>query len=237
MSSTAESTSVMVTGADRGIGLGLVTHYLKQGGTVVATTRREQPGESLAGLAEQYPEQLNVMTLDAGDEASIAAFGKQLDADGVTLNVIINNAGVSLGEPFGEWTAQHFATHLAVNTIGPGLIVQAIKPSLKAGSVVINITSGMASAEYNVGAENALDAYAVSKCGLNILTRRLAEKLRTESIALVAMSPGWVQTEMGGKEAPTTIDDAVQQMTSTIATLGMDHTGTFIGPKGEPCAW
>ncbi|MBB6430258.1 SDR family NAD(P)-dependent oxidoreductase [Algisphaera agarilytica] len=237
MSSTEGSSSVMVTGADRGIGLGLVTHYLQQRGEVIATTRREQAGEALAALAGQYPEQLKVLTLDVGDETSIATFGKQLESDGVTLDVVINNAGVSLGEPFGEWTAQHFATHLAVNTVGPGLIVQAIKPSLKAGSVVINITSGMASAEYNVGAENPLDAYAVSKCGLNILTRRLSEKLRAENIALIAMSPGWVQTEMGGKEAPTTVDDAVQQMTSTIATLGMDHTGTFIGPEGQACAW
>lgn len=227
----------MVTGADRGIGLGLVGHYLSEGCAVVATTRRVKPGEALAALAQQYPETLTVLPLDASDETSIDAFGRQLESDGVTLDVVINNAGVSLGEPFGEWTAPHFAKHLAVNTVGPGLIVQAIRPLLKSGSVVLNITSGMASAELNIGPDNPLDAYAVSKCGLNILTRRLAEKLRAQGIALIAMSPGWVQTQMGGEEAPTTVKEAVEQVTGTIARLGMEHTGTFIGPEGNPCPW
>lgn len=227
----------MVTGADRGIGLGLVEHYLSAGSSVVATTRRDKPGDALAMLAEEYSETLKVRSLDVGDEASVAAFGRALTESGVLFDLVINNAGISLGEGFGEWTASHFAEHFAVNTFGPVLTVQAIRPCLKAGSVVINMSSGMASAELNIGPENPLDAYAASKCALNILTRRLAEKLRPDDIAVVAMSPGWVQTEMGGKDATDTVDEAVAKMTRTIAKLGMGDTGRFIGPEGNSCPW
>ncbi|MEM0913862.1 MAG: SDR family oxidoreductase [Planctomycetota bacterium] len=228
--------TTLITGADRGIGLGLARHYVGQGSNVIATTRRDRPGAALAEIDETHGH-LRVMSLDAGDEASIHAFGERLVAGGITLDLVINNAGVSLGEPFGDWSFDHFTRHFHVNTVGPSMVVQAIKPSLKEGSKVIQMTSGMASAELNLGPDNPLDAYAVSKCGLNILTRRLAEKLRPEGIAIVAMSPGWVQTDMGGEGATHTVEEAVATMTSTIARLGMDDTGAFVGPEGKPCPW
>ncbi|MEM6550636.1 MAG: SDR family oxidoreductase [Planctomycetota bacterium] len=236
MARSDETPSMMVTGADRGIGLGLVRHYLEQGCTVIATTRRDTPGQALSALADRH-DRLRVLSLDCSNETSINAFGKRLVAENVTLDVAINNAAISLDEPYGQWTAEHFATHLMVNTIAPALLVQAMQPVLQPGSIVIQMSSGMASAEYNVNADGPLDAYAASKSALNLLTRRLAEKLRPQAIAVVAMSPGWVQTEMGGEGATDTVEEAVQKMTGTIAKLGMDDTGRFIGPEGKPLAW
>ncbi|MEM6391434.1 MAG: SDR family oxidoreductase [Planctomycetota bacterium] len=231
-----ENQSVMVTGVDRGIGLGLVRHYAKQGCAVWATTRRDRAGEALTALTERH-NGLRVVRLDCSNQSSITGLGQQLQAEGVALDLAINNAGISLEQPFGQWTAEHFASHFMVNTIAPALIVQAIQPVLKPGSTVIQMSSGMASAEYNVNADAPLDAYAASKSALNLLTRRLAEKLRPDRVALVAMSPGWVQTEMGGEGATDTVEEAVKKMTTTIAGLSLDDTGRFIGPAGGALAW
>ena len=95
----------------------------------------------------------------------------------------------------------------------------------------------MGSIELNINPENPLDAYAVSKCALNILSRRLAEKLRPRGITVVSMNPGWVRTDMGGHEAPTTVDEAVDEMTSTIDSINAEDTGKFLASDGSEIPW
>ena len=233
----SSSNNILITGTDRGIGLGLVRHYLDKGESVVATSRRPEPSGELADLAKTYADRIRLMSLDVVDEDSLVRFGDAIRGEGISFKTVISNAGVTVAEDFGRWTAKVFTTNFLVNTVGPALLIQAIEPSLKSGAKVVHISSGMGSIERNINPENGLDAYAVSKCGLNILSRRLAEKFKPRGIIVLSLDPGWVRTDMGGPEAPTEVSEAVQNITSTIERAGVEDTGNFLSSAGSRIPW
>lgn len=224
--------TLLVTGASRGMGRGYVERYLREGWRVVATSRAAL---DLPELQDEQGDRLVTARLDVDDEASVAALGELLA--GETLDLVINNAGVSLDEPFGKWTAAAFERSFRTNTIGPALVAQAVAPRMRDGATLVNVSSGMGSIGLGLNPTDGLDAYAASKAALGMLTRRLAEKLRPRGIVVVAISPGWVQTEMGGAGAPTPVEVAVEQVAETIATLSSDATGRFLSERGEELPW
>ena len=217
--------------------MGFVRHYLQLGKQVVATVRNPPDSGVLAELAANFPTQLQVLQLDTGDEASIGEFADDVKQRNISFGIVINNAGVSAEESFGQWTAATFAEHFLVNAVGPALVIQAIAACLEQGGKVIQMSSGMGSIELNINPNNGRDAYAASKSALNILTRRLAEKLRSSRIAVFAMNPGWVKTDTGGEQAPTSVADAVEQMAATIDRIGDDATGSFLAGDGAGIPW
>ena len=234
---STSNNNILITGADRGIGLALVRHYAEKGQSVVATSRRAEPSDELSDLTKNYAGRIRLMSLDVADEESISQFGDEIRNREITFATVISNAGVSVAEDFGLWTAEGFTTNFLVNAVGPALLVQAIESSLESGAKVVCISSGMGSIERNINPENGLDAYAASKCGLNILSRRLAEKLRPRGIIVMSLDPGWVRTDMGGPDAPTEIDDAVGKITLTIEKAGMGDAGSFLSNNGSRIPW
>ncbi|WP_232285916.1 SDR family NAD(P)-dependent oxidoreductase [Aquimarina agarilytica] len=231
-----KSQSVLITGANRGLGFGFLTHYLKQGNTVIATCRNSDI-TVFDSLIKDYPNQLLIENLELTSEQSILNFAQKIKENKVTFDLVINNAGISIEENFGNWTAATFETNFKVNTIGPALLIQAISPFLKQGSKLVQMSSGLGAIALNINPEGPYDAYAVSKASLNILTKRIATKFYTQQIIVVAINPGWVQTDMGGAEATSTIDEAIKNMTSTINVLSLKNTGTFISDTGELLPW
>ncbi len=228
---------VLITGANRGIGLGFVKKYLQSNYFVVATTRNVEKQGALFQLAKENPNQLLIVKLEVTSTSSITTFKEELKQLEVIFDIIINNAGVSLEEPFGKWTPEVFENNIRVNTIGPALVAQAVVPFLGNNSKLVQVSSGMGSLELNINPEAALDAYAVSKAGLNLLTKRLASKFHTNGIIVVAINPGWVQTDMGGTEAPVTVENVVNNMVLTINKLVLASSGTFISDEGNLIPW
>ena len=229
--------SVLITGANRGIGLGLVTYYLEKGVSVLATAKNPKKSEALQKLQKEYDKQLWLFELDVTSEMSITNFTKQLKELGTTISIVINNAGISVEEEFGQWTMATFETHFKVNYIGPALVSQAVLPFMGIGAKLIQFSSGMGSLKWNINPKNGLDAYAASKCALHSLTIRLAEKLKDKQITVIALNPGWVRTAMGGPEATTSISEAVENMAQTISQLTLKDTGRFISDTGESIPW
>ncbi len=227
--------NVLITGASRGIGLGLAKQYLKEGCAVAATATDPENTAVFAELKAEYGDTFFPVKLNLTDEASICALREKLA--GFAFDLAINNAGISVEENCGAWTQIHFENHFKVNATGPALVAQVIFPLMKTGAKLVNMTSGMGSLEMNINPLNGLDAYAMSKAALNMLTRRLAEKLRPKSILVTAISPGWVQTDMGGADAPATVDEAVRDLTATIAQLKPEQSGAFLSEKGEILPW
>ncbi|WP_422080377.1 SDR family NAD(P)-dependent oxidoreductase [Ulvibacterium sp.] len=231
------SGSVFITGANRGMGLGYVVHYLKQGLSVIATAKKPGEAEELLRLEKEYPNQLSVLGLDVSCETSILNLEDRLQDIRATFFLAINNAGISLEEEFGEWTSAIFETHFRVNTIGPALVSQTLVPFLEKGAKLIQVSSGLGSLGQSSNLSNGLSAYAASKCALHSITVRLAEKLRTKDIMVFAINPGWVKTKMGGDNAPSTIEGAVGDITETIERLTFEQTGSFLSEKGELIPW
>lgn len=229
--------NILVTGADRGLGLAFVEHYLSQGNFVIATSRRQPVGAALQNLQQTYPGKLKHCFVDLADESSINNFAKQLPELNLTLDVVINNAGISVEQSLGDWKAENFIQHFMVNSIAPMLMAQAVLPYLNANSKLVQITSGVASAQWNIGTEKGLDAYAASKGALNILSRRLSAKVADKNIIVALLNPGWVQTDMGGADAISTIEQAILQMTHTIEQLTLKQSGLFIEADGSLIPW
>lgn len=219
------------------MGLGFVQHYLKNGWQVFATHRTLEKNEVFQKLKADYGDRYVALQLDVMSESSINEMVEHLVERKVSLNLLINNAGVSIEEDFGQWTASVFEMNLWVNSIGPALVAQALVPLMSEEAKLVNISSGMGSLELNVNPDNGLDAYAMSKAALDIMTRRLAAKLKPQGIVVVALNPGWVKTEMGGAEAPSSIDEAIDHMTEVIEGLTLEQTDRFYADNGETLPW
>ncbi|MEJ2383690.1 MAG: SDR family oxidoreductase [Xanthomonadales bacterium] len=227
--------NVLITGTNRGLGLGFTRHYLERGCHVFATARDPADCAALADLHAEFGESLTTVDLDLSRTDAIANAASAL-AD-VELDLVINNAGAMIDEKFGHWTADSFARLFAVNTIGPAVFAQALLPRMKPGSKLVNISSGLASCGLNINPETGLDAYAASKAALNMITCRLAAKPESEGLIVVACDPGWVRTRMGGPEAELSVEESVAAITATIDGLSPDDSGRFLSRRGETLPW
>jgi NAD(P)-dependent dehydrogenase (short-subunit alcohol dehydrogenase family) len=230
-----ESITVLVTGANRGLGLGFAQHYLENGDRVIATARQPETAAALQRLADRKRAQMRVERLDVSDPGSIQALADRL-AD-TTLDLVINNAGVANQQNFGEWTEENMADVFRVNTFGPALVAQALAPRMGLGGRLVQLSSGLGSISLNINPEDGMDAYAASKAALNMLCRRLSAKMQPRGIVVIAISPGWVRTDMGGADADLSVKESIASMAQAIEHLAPHHSGGFIDRKGDPLSW
>jgi NAD(P)-dependent dehydrogenase (short-subunit alcohol dehydrogenase family) len=227
--------TVVITGANRGIGLGFVKHYLLEGWKVYAL-HRENSNDDLVSLCKAHST-LICITLDLLDENSIQNAGVSIKEGCNGVDLLINNAGLAQHEFFGELTQQALMNSYQVNSIAPALLTQALSSCLNDKSRVIQLSSGLASISDNLSPLGNFDAYCMSKAAVNMLTRRLAFKFAEQQIVVSAISPGWVKTDMGGAEAPASVSDAVKDITSTIKSLTLNDSGRFIDELGAVIEW
>jgi NAD(P)-dependent dehydrogenase (short-subunit alcohol dehydrogenase family) len=227
---------VLVTGANRGIGLEFVRQCLADGDRVVATCRQPGRAHDLTRLAAAHPGHLSVLPLRLPDARSIAELVHELDVLDVRVHTLINNAGHLVdGERFGHVGGDALADTFATNAAGPFLLTQALAQRLVDGARVVNVSSRLGSIESTTSLYSP--SYAISKAALNMATRLLAIALAPRAIAVVAMSPGWVRTDMGGASAPTLVDAAVAAMRATLARIGIADSGSFLGADGTTIPW
>ena len=227
--------TILITGANRGLGLGFTRHYLEAGHRVYATARNPQECSEFDELQQEAGRRFSSLQLDVASEMSIAALAGNLA--GVELDLVLNNAGTLSDEAFGAWTAGTFDTAFRTNATGPALIAQALVPLMKDGAKLVNLSSGLASCGLYINPETGLDAYSASKAALNLVTRRLAAKLRERDIIVAAFDPGWVRTRMGGSEAELTVAESIGAVTASIDGLTLEDSGLFLGRTGEQLPW
>jgi NAD(P)-dependent dehydrogenase (short-subunit alcohol dehydrogenase family) len=228
----------LVTGANRGLGLALVRGLLARGDRVIATARHPGKATALNTLAGDYPGRLHVLPLDVASEKSRAELTRELPLvlDDARLDVLINNAGVlHSGERWGKLQADVIEDSLRINAVGPMLLVQAVEHLLADGAVVANISTQMASlATRN---EFRSPSYSMSKAAQNMATVQLAFALKPRRIKVVALSPGWVRTDMGGAGGELAPEEAAGGLLETIAGLNDADSGRFLDWRGQPMAW
>jgi len=220
--------TILVTGANRGIGLEFVRQYAADGADVIACCRNP------AGFAT--PGKTRVMELDVADPASATRLAKSLD--GEPIDILINNAGVfgrerpSISPSYYE----EFTRTLQVNCLGALMVSLALRENLVRGrdKKLVVLTSKMGSvADSSTGAL----AYRASKAALNMTMHVLAREWADLGILVGILHPGWVQTDMGGAGALITPQTSVSGMRERIAELSAKTSGRFLDYNGKEIAW
>ncbi len=222
--------TVLITGANRGLGLEFARQFHAEGYLVIATARRPDAADDLNALG------VRVEQLDVADAASVANLAARLgDAP---LDLLINNAGIGSGSrTFETVDIDAVERIIQVNTIGPMRVTQALLGNLRQGRgrQIVNITSGLGSIERNT--QGGAYGYRESKAALNMFTRSLAGELRDQGFICIALSPGWVQTDMGGPDARLTPEQSVSAMRTVIGSLAPDDSGKFFNQNGDEMPW
>lgn len=228
----AAKRTVLITGANRGLGLEFARQYQAAGWTVIATAREPKGANELRAIGKD----IRIEALDVADPASIAALATTLKD--VPIDLLINNAGISGGgRSLSEINPDEYERVLQVNTIGPMRVTQALLPNLKAGEgkMIVSISSGLGSITQNTRGGNY--AYRESKAALNMFMRTLAAELKGDGFICIAMSPGWVQTDMGGPNAQLTPEQSITGMRKVMDGLKPEDTGKFWNHDGEIVPW
>lgn len=223
-SSTADTGTVLVTGASRGLGRALADLYAAAGFRVIACMRQMTAG---------------ALPLDVADAASIAALGETLK--GEPIDVVINNAAIR-GDIGGLASLEtgDFLEVMRINALAPLLIARALRPNLRAARrpVLVNISSRAGSlAEGTIDDEDGDYAYRCSKAALNMATVKLAQDFRGDGIAVIALHPGWVRTDMGGAKAAIDVADSAAGLKALIDAATMTESGSFRAYDGRAVAW
>jgi NAD(P)-dependent dehydrogenase (short-subunit alcohol dehydrogenase family) len=222
-------TTTLITGANRGIGLELVRKFLAQGHDVIATARDPETSNELnATGAKVYP-------LEVTDAASVAALKEAVGDQ--PIDYLINNAGIGSFAAFKDLDYDAFANMLAVNTIAPIRMIDTFLDNIAASDVKMaaSLSSMMGSIE-NTQASFGL-IYRTSKAGLNMALRAAAPELAGKGVTLLALHPGWVNTDMGGKQAPVNPAQSAAGLYTVITTAGPSSELRFLDFEGKTHPW
>jgi NAD(P)-dependent dehydrogenase (short-subunit alcohol dehydrogenase family) len=239
-SKEAQVRTILVAGASRGIGLELVRQYAAAGERVIAGCRHPEGASALgaiAAIAAGAGGRVEVHRLDVTSDTSVAAFKAEVGAEPV--DVLLAVAGVSGPDKegrVGRLDLPGWADTMNTNALGAARVANAFIDNLRAGRgrKLIATTSGLGSTGDSSG---GWLAYRASKAALNNIWRNFALALKDDGIVCVAISPGWVRTDMGGPGAELSVEAAVAVLRERIDGLGPEDSGRFLSSKGEDLPW
>jgi NAD(P)-dependent dehydrogenase (short-subunit alcohol dehydrogenase family) len=225
--------SVLITGANRGLGLEFAKQYARDGYRVFATARSES--KELRALT-QSQRAVEFHALDVTDPDSVRALAFALKAE--PIDVLINNAGWMGPEHqrIGNIDYEGLLETLRINTLGPLRVAEAFVDNVARSErkLMVGLTSGMGSISDSSG---GYYAYRASKAALNMTFHNLGLDLKQRGIIAIVINPGWVQTDMGGKNAPTKVEDSIAMMRKVFDSLTLADAGSFKNYKGGDFPW
>lgn len=226
--------TIVITGANRGIGLELTRQYLAAGDRVIATCRLPAEAVELRQLAPQGP--LSILALEIADELSTEAFRQAIG--GTAVDVLINNAGVLGGsqQALGDMDYAQWLHTFEVNTIAPFRITSALLENLRQSTRprVIALSSQMGALSRK---SKGSFAYRSSKAALNKVMQVLALELEALGIVVCPVHPGWVRTDMGGPGADISVQESAAGLVRLVRGLTLADTGRFWTWDGQEHAW
>ncbi|RLN86578.1 hypothetical protein BBJ28_00006855 [Nothophytophthora sp. Chile5] len=230
------SKTVLITGSTRGIGLAFAKHYTQAGWNVIATARANSNTEEVRSpIHTRHACHGLVVTMDTSDEATVVEAARQLE--GVAIDLLVNNAGIGLPGNLHSFSKASLMREFEVNSVGPLLVTRALLPNLQlaakthGSAFVVQLSSFLGSITSYTSETAAIFGgnygYSASKAALNMVTRALAVDLQTSGVGVVAMHPGYVDTDMTQGKATLQPADSVAAMAKTVANLKIEDTGKF----------
>ena len=238
--------SVLITGANRGLGLEFTRQYLKDGWEVYAFCRQPNEAAELGEIISQSNGKLHLRPMDIDNQNEIEAAAKELK--NLPLDLLINNAGIADGYGRGIYEMKEdpdiqnynfvfWEEMMRINTLAPAKIIGAFLENIRAGKQkkIANLSSGLGSIG-NLSLAGKY-GYCASKAGLNMVSKGLSEWLKSENIIVISLSPGWTKTDMGGPEATNSAEKSVSGMRHVISGLTLAETGRFWNFDGEELPW
>ncbi|TRY65527.1 hypothetical protein DNTS_029111 [Danionella cerebrum] len=252
--------SVLVTGSNRGIGLELIRQLVDSPSSPlqIFACCRDPDGPSakeLQTLADKHKDVITIVQLVTDSPESVVAAAKMVEVrlNGKGLNLVINNAGVNIPGSLLETGKQELVDVYTTNVVGPMLMAKHFHPLLCKSaaqfpdqskmscsrSAIVNVSTLLSSIKKcpENFSMSPMYPYRLSKAALNMLTRCLAEDFKKDAILVMALHPGWVQTEMGGPKAPLTTAQSVSGMITVITSLTEKHSGTLLDWEGKVIPW
>ena len=231
----ASTPTILLIGASRGLGLAMADIFLKKGWHVVGTVRGNAR-TPLHDLADGHPGRLDIEAVDICEPDQIAALLARLD--GRMFDILFVNAGTTNRDPtqtIGEVSTDDFVHVMLTNTLGPMRVVDTLESLVPADGIVAVMSSGQGSVGNNEGGQR--EVYRASKAALNMCMRSFAARHAGASRTMLAMAPGWVRTDLGGTEAPLTIEDSVPSLVEVVLSQRGTPGLRYLDYRGRTVPW
>ena len=229
--------TILITGANRGLGLEFTRQYLSEGYAVIAAARNTGAAHRLRQLERDSKGSLSLVEADVADNASVRRAASNIKTP--AIDILINCAGVmgGDGQTIGSIDYHEWMRVLDVNVLGPMRMCEAFLDRVAQSDrrLIVTITSGMGSLADNTS--GGYIAYRTSKAAVNMAMRTAAIDLKSRGISCVVINPGWVKTDMGGPNAKLTPEQSVTAMRRVIAELGPNESGRFYNYDGREYPW
>lgn len=229
--------TILITGANRGLGLEFSRQYLADGYVVIAACRNPRAASALQKLAGASQGALTLIEVDVADIASVKRAAAELRAP--AIDILVNSAGVfgGAGQTIGSLDYDEWRAVLEVNLLGPARMCEAFLDRISRSTrrLIVTITSGLGSIADNSSGGHI--AYRTSKAAVNMLMRSAAFELRPRGISCVVVNPGWVKTDMGGPNAQLLPEESVGALRRLIAKFGLEDSGRFYNYDGREYPW
>jgi NAD(P)-dependent dehydrogenase (short-subunit alcohol dehydrogenase family) len=229
-----EPRTVLLLGASRGIGLGLIEEYLDRGWRVIATQRNLTVAPALCELSAKAEGALTILTADVNRQDDIAAVSRRLE--GITLDLLFVVAGVSddPNQTIGQISNEEFNHLMVTNALSPLRAIEQLAQHVRADGSIAVMTSALGSISANT--IGGYETYRASKAALNMLLRSYAARAGGER-SILALMPGWVKTDMGGPDAPVEVKDSTAGLADTIAKHAGQPGLVFVDYQDNIIPW
>jgi NAD(P)-dependent dehydrogenase (short-subunit alcohol dehydrogenase family) len=227
--------TILIVGASRGIGQALAAGFAERGWQVIGTVRGSARTE-LHELADAHPEKVEIEMLDMTLPDEIAALRDRLS--GQTIDMLFVNAGITTHDPVarvGDVGADEFAQVMLTNAYAPMRVIEALRDRVPPDGLIGAMSSGQGSISNNT--QGMREVYRASKAALNMLMRSFAAREEEQARATILVAPGWIRTDLGGADAPYTVEDTVPLIVDLLlakrGTPGLDYLDRF----GKTVPW
>ncbi len=230
--------NILITGANRGLGLGFVKKFLENKAKVFCTTRSTENSKKLLDYKKNYPNNLEIIELDLLNENSANILSNALAE--LPIDIFLNNAGVignSSSQYFSAVSSKTWLEVLKVNLISPLMITQKIIRNIEKSSdkKIYFLSSKVGSIQDN--RSGGMYIYRSSKTALNQVVKSLSIDLKPIGISVIALHPGWVRTDMGGHNALISVEESVKGMMKVISNTSIKNSGQFLNYDGKEIPW